>query len=107
METQSAKTTITQLKHEKQEAQAKAEVVVERIKIIVENNKNWSERRIEESSTEVRKEWLAQTLELQMFQAEGEIGRRISGKRFYIMDEQEINGVREDLTKYFYSLLKI
>ena len=100
-----ATTIIVRLKSEKQEAEERAKLGVDRIWHIMSAWRDRTETRIKECSEKVWKEWSQQAAELQTFRADAE-NRRKAGDKFYKMDEESIVTIREELSEDFFSLAK-
>mgnify|MGYP000011047490 FL=1 len=62
--------------------------------------------KVEEALARGWNEWSAEGAELQVFRADAE-NRRKEGRGFYKMDENNIQILREDLTKEFYALAQM
>ena len=93
---QATATIITRLRKEKQEANARAQVGADRIRLIMSAWSDRAQASINESTEKVWKEWSQQAAELQTLRADAE-NRRKTGDKFYKMDEDNIVTIREEL----------
>ena len=111
-ETSAKKTTCTQepaeeepiivrLRQEKQEANARAQLGVDRIRLIMSAWRDRAQTIVNECAEKVWKEWSQQAAELQTLRVDAE--NRMNEK-FYKMDEESIVTIREELSKDFFAL---
>ena len=100
---QAAAAIITRLRKEKQEANARAQVGVDRIRLIMSAWRDRAQASINESTEKVWKEWAQQAAELQTLRADAE-NRMKTGDKFYKMDEDSIVTIREELSEDFFAL---
>ena len=76
-----------------------------RIKALVVKHRQWFNSKIEETLARAWQEWSAQAAELQVLRTDAK-NQRKEGRGFYKMDENNIQLLREDLTKDFHALAK-
>ena len=100
---QAATAIITRLRKEKQEANARAQVEADRIRLIMSAWSDPAQASINESTEKVWKEWSQQAAELQTLRADAE-NRRKTGDKFYKMDEESIVTIGEELSEDFFAL---
>ena len=91
------------MRQEKQEANARAQVGVDRIRLIMLAWRDRAQKSINESSEKVWKEWAQQAAELQTLRADVE-NRTRTGDKFYKMDEESIVTIQEELSENFFVL---
>ena len=100
---QAAAAIIIRLRQEKQEANARAQLGVDRIRLIMSAWRDRAQTSINECSEKVWKEWSQQAAELQTLRADAE-NRTKAGDKFYKMDEESIVTIREELSEDFFAL---
>ena len=100
---QAATTVIVRLRKEKQEAEERATLGVDRIRHIMSAWRDRTRKSINACSVELWKEWSHQATKLQTLWADAE-NRRKAGDKFYKMDEESIVTIREELSDGFFSL---
>ena len=100
---QAAVAIIIRLRQEKQEANARAQLGVDRIRLIMSAWRDRAQTSINECSEKVWKEWSQQAAELQTLRADAE-NRMKAGDKFYKMDEESIVTIREELSEDFFAL---
>ena len=94
---------IVRLRQEKQEANARAQLGVDRIRLIMSAWRDRAQTSINECSEKVWKEWSQQAVELQTLWADAE-NRTKAGDKFYKMDEESIVIIREELSEDFFAV---
>ena len=102
---QAAAAIIVRLRQEKQEANARAQLGVDRIRLIMSAWRDRAQTSINECSEKVWKEWSQQAAELQTLRADAE-NRMKAGDKFYKMDEESIVTIREELSEDFFALVE-
>ena len=100
---QAAAAIIQRLRQEKQEANARAQLGVDRIRLIMSAWRDRAQTSINECTEKVWKEWSQQAAELQTLRADAE-NRKKAGDKFYKMDEESIVTIREELSEDFFAL---
>ena len=100
---QAAAGVILRLRQEKQEAHARAQIGVDRIRLIMSAWRDRAQTSINECSEKVWKEWSQQAAELQLLRADAE-NRTKEGDKFYKLDEESIVTIREELSEDFFAL---
>ena len=100
---QAATAIIIWLRQEKQEANARAQLAVDRVRLKMSAWRDRAQTSINECTEKVWKEWSQQVAELQTLLADAE-NRKKAGDRFYKSDEESIVTIREELSEDFFSL---
>ena len=95
---------IGRLRKEKQEANARAQLGVDRIWLIMSAWRNRAQTSINECSEKVWKEWSQRAAERQTLRVDAE--NRMNEK-FYKMDEESIVTIREELSEDFFALAEV
>ena len=94
---------IEQLKNERQAAEDKSKMGLERISLIVQAWRNRTKRLIEESSVQWWSKWGKHTTELQLLRADAE-NRQKDGDDCYMLTKEDFTAVKDELADDFVTL---
>ena len=94
---------IEQLKNERQAAEDKSKMGLERISLIVQAWRNRTKRLIEESSVQWWSKWGKHTAELQLLRADAE-NRQKDGDDCYMLTKEDFTAVKDELADDFVTL---
>ena len=94
------------LRQEKQEANERAQLGVDRIRLIMSAWRDRAETTINECTEKIWKEWSQQAAEMQTLRADAENWKK-AGDKFYKIDEESIVTIREELLEDFFALAEV